>query len=326
MKNSAQVKNLQTVILVIFIILISFSFYCIKTGWRGPTNSKATGSLATTASDLTGTTVSKEDPIVKNIVEDYMTALKQHNMEKLISMSGIKMKSEMKEQIISGSKNFFNEVVDLDISSYNVKEIKVEGSIAFVTVEENRKIAPKESAPPGMDTGYRTVTETIVLIKRDGKWKIDGINTLHLSELDLDNNDVSMEQFNKMGVARLFSIAMDPDIAIVSTILTPNFLRARAQGQYTQCQSNLKNLGTALEMYSTDNSGHYPDSLGKLTPDYLRVIPTCASAGKDTYSETYHSTLNPDSYNFYCSGHNHGGVGVSPNYPQYNSTSGLVAR
>ena len=39
-------------------------------------------------------------------------------------------------------------------------------------------------------------------------------------------------------------------IAILAAILVPNFLRARAQGQRTACQSNLKNLSTALEMYS----------------------------------------------------------------------------
>ena len=43
-------------------------------------------------------------------------------------------------------------------------------------------------------------------------------------------------------------------IAILAAILVPNFIRARAQGQLTACKSNLKNIGTALEMYSTDNS------------------------------------------------------------------------
>ena len=121
-------------------------------------------------------------------------------------------------------------------------------------------------------------------------------------------------------------------IAILAAILVPNFLRARAQGQLTQCQSNCKNMGTALEMYSTDSAGHYPTGtgatgLGKLTPDYLKVIPTCASSGADNYTSSYSGAINPDAYTFYCSGKNHTGVGIKVvNYPQYNSTQGLIPR
>lgn len=115
-------------------------------------------------------------------------------------------------------------------------------------------------------------------------------------------------------------------IAILAAILVPNFLRARAQGQFTQCQSNCKNIGTALEMYSTDNAGHYPSATTTLTPSYLKMIPTCASASTDTYTGAYSMATNPDAYTFYCNGTNHSALGVSANFPQYNATSGLVAR
>jgi prepilin-type N-terminal cleavage/methylation domain-containing protein len=114
-------------------------------------------------------------------------------------------------------------------------------------------------------------------------------------------------------------------IAILAAILVPNFLRARAQGQFTQCQSNAKNIGTALEMYSTDNAGHYPTAINMITPNYLKIIPTCASAASDTY-QNYTAASNPDAYTFYCAGTNHGTLGVPANFPQYNSTSGLTAR
>jgi type II secretory pathway pseudopilin PulG len=113
-------------------------------------------------------------------------------------------------------------------------------------------------------------------------------------------------------------------IAILAAILVPNFIRARAQGQVTACKSNLKNIGTALEMYSTDASGRYPTDKTKLTPDYLKSIPTCASAGSDTYA--YSSASNPDSYTVYCSGNNHKGVGAPAGYPQYNSIQGLIEK
>ncbi|MCD4786179.1 MAG: hypothetical protein K8T10_20345 [Candidatus Eremiobacteraeota bacterium] len=134
-------------------------------------------------------------------------------------------------------------------------------------------------------------------------------------------------------VGVLFVLVL-PVIGILAAILVPNFLRARGQGQFTQCQSNCKNIGTALEMYSTDNKGEYPDDLEYLVPDYLRAIPTCASFGDDTYSKSYESKAsdetesikNSSAYTFYCSGQNHKAVGVTGNYPQYNSREGLVPR
>lgn len=117
-------------------------------------------------------------------------------------------------------------------------------------------------------------------------------------------------------------------IAILAAILVPNFIRARAQGQSTACKSNLKNIGTALEMYSTDFSGRFPASanLGSLTPNYLKTIPTCASTGQNTYSAGFTSVSIPDAYTVVCSGPNHSGAGLSTNYPQYTSTQGLIER
>ena len=120
-------------------------------------------------------------------------------------------------------------------------------------------------------------------------------------------------------------------IAILAAILVPNFIRARAQGQLTACKSNLKNIGTALEMYSTDWSGKYPNPLAltKLTPNYLKSIPECPAAASNTY--TLSSTvLNPDNYQDYyyvqCAGANHKAVSVTADYPAYNGIQGLIER
>lgn len=107
---------------------------------------------------------------------------------------------------------------------------------------------------------------------------------------------------------------------------------------YNQCQSNLKNIGTAMEMYSDDNYGQYPKRLEQLTPDYIREIPRCAfslkknsfasyyynkvwgfSTGEYLYSKTARGCL----YFFYCPGNNHRDWGSGENYPQYNSVTGL---
>ncbi|MGE0492296.1 MAG: DUF3352 domain-containing protein [Vulcanimicrobiota bacterium] len=108
---------------------------------------------------------------------------------------------------------------------------------------------------------------------------------------------------------------------IGAAILVPNFIKARGQGQSTACKSNLKNIGTACEMYSTDYSGRYPQDLNTLTPNYLRMIPTCPSAGEDTYSQSYQMATDPDMYTFFCSGHHH--QELPPNRPLYNGMTGL---
>ena len=97
----------------------------------------------------------------------------------------------------------------------------------------------------------------------------------------------------------------------------------------TACKSNLKNIATACEMYSTDAYAvdkveRYPLSLGALTPNYLKMIPRCPACQKDSYSESYLRAEGPASFTVYCQGGNHESAGVKGNYPQYNSTAGLI--
>lgn len=125
-------------------------------------------------------------------------------------------------------------------------------------------------------------------------------------------------------------------IAILAAILVPNFIRARAQGQLTACKSNLKNIGTALEMYATDNGGRYPVTLKKLsevsslnntaTQAYLKQIPICPSAGINTYGDAYQYHQNPDNYSLYCEGSNHTAAGMPADYPKFNAEMGLIER
>ena len=108
-----------------------------------------------------------------------------------------------------------------------------------------------------------------------------------------------------------------------------SFNRSRHGTKVVQCSSNLKNISMALEMYKKDH-GEYPLKLSQITPDYLRIIPTCAHAKKDTYSTGYKSfptdpsTKTNNSFTIYCHGHYHGCVDVKENYPQYSSERGLV--
>ncbi|MGV8125107.1 MAG: protein kinase [Candidatus Xenobiia bacterium LiM19] len=109
---------------------------------------------------------------------------------------------------------------------------------------------------------------------------------------------------------------------VLAAIVVPNFIRAPNQGVLTACKSNLKNIGTALEMYNTDNGGLYPKALSEVTPNYLKTIPTCAAAGKVTYE--YITSEKSDAYTTFCSGHYHKKSRVEANYPQYDSIHGLI--
>ncbi|MCD4784550.1 MAG: DUF2330 domain-containing protein [Candidatus Eremiobacteraeota bacterium] len=87
---------------------------------------------------------------------------------------------------------------------------------------------------------------------------------------------------------------------IIFLVFSPILSKHIGQKQFEQCQNNFRNIGTALEMYATDNSGHYPTSLKKVTPMYLLTIPTCPYSGDDSYSGAYFQNEKPDRYTMFC--------------------------
>jgi hypothetical protein len=93
-------------------------------------------------------------------------------------------------------------------------------------------------------------------------------------------------------------------------------------GHYMRCCNNLKNISTALEMYTTDDAAKaYPPRLALLTPNYLKTIPTCAIASQDTYSAAYQTTGRE--YTVYCNGSYHALLFVRPDHPAATSHNGV---
>ncbi len=145
-----------------------------------------------------------------------------------------------------------------------------------------------------------------------------------------------MEEEKSSGWGTVFLLALVAlgTVAVIAAILIPNFIRHRdPYGPYRACQYNVKNLGTAMEVYSMDwNNTYPPGNKPYLTPNYLKTIPECPSAGSDTYvfergpSATYNTQSHEDYYFVYCRGNNHANVSISANYPQYNSIVGLIQR
>ena len=114
--------------------------------------------------------------------------------------------------------------------------------------------------------------------------------------------------------------------------LTPRLIGNRSHGSLAACKSNLKNLGTAMEMYSTDWNGQYPRNLQILTPNYLKTIPECPAVHRITYKMTTgaNAPFNESGFHeFYlieCTGTAHTDTRVDADYPKYTATHGLLER
>ena len=75
-------------------------------------------------------------------------------------------------------------------------------------------------------------------------------------------------------------------MCIIISIIMPSFMRARSMAQYTGCQSNLKSIATAVELYATESESRYPTSIDVLPPQFIGHLPTCPSCQLG-YSYTY---------------------------------------
>lgn len=122
-------------------------------------------------------------------------------------------------------------------------------------------------------------------------------------------------------------------LASLGALIAPNFTRYRCRvGPTTMCKSNLKNIGTALEMYSTDWSGHYPRNLNLLTPNYLKTLPVCPGAKRVTYRADFGPSAPgneghlEDYFYVECTGLNHEYLELPADYPKYTSEYGLIER
>jgi prepilin-type N-terminal cleavage/methylation domain-containing protein len=143
-----------------------------------------------------------------------------------------------------------------------------------------------------------------------------------------------MKKINRKGFTLIELMIVIAIIAILAAILVPNFVRARAQGQLTACQSNLKNIGTACEMYAADHNGRYPGAYpadleaagtSGVGGAYMQHVPLCPLVQADGTAYFYDHTTNPDWYGLQCTAGNHMAANVSAvGYPMYDSAIGLI--
>lgn len=201
------------------------------------------------------------------------------------------------------------------VRSYQVVNQTVRGDRATISVDETYTIH-----------GFPTHVLADIWLRGDGdRWRIDGAALASAyglqSAMGASRESPKFSSWLRMrGIGVSFA-------ALAGALNTPEIRATLGQQAFHGCIGNLKNIGTACEMYSTDFSGRYPPALSLVTPNYLRAVPLCPSVAKDTYSAAFVSTMHPaDAYTVVCSGSNHAAVGVPANFPQYNSTNGLVEK
>jgi len=120
---------------------------------------------------------------------------------------------------------------------------------------------------------------------------------------------------NRKGFTLIELLVVMAIILILAGLLTPGLFKAKQQAGKVSCANNMKQIGTALELYAGKNSDNYPTSLSFLITDndiddgnVLNCPVTAASyAGFVQPTAASASTLQVLS----CSASGHGGGGIS---------------
>lgn len=131
---------------------------------------------------------------------------------------------------------------------------------------------------------------------------------------------------SKKGFTMLELLTVIFILAALASIMIPTIKRAMWKAQLTGCMTNIRNMATAIQIYSNDSDGLYPSSLDLLVPKYVAAIPTCPSAQTDTYTSGY--IIQDDNQNFTlkCDGTNHAVLGYGEGIPYYDLFTGLSPR
>ncbi len=112
-------------------------------------------------------------------------------------------------------------------------------------------------------------------------------------------------------------------IALLASIAIPVYRRNIDKSLYNVCQSNLRNIVTAIENYHLENHV-YPDQLVTLTStNFISNIPTCPSAHLNTYEPGYEYDNVSGEFTIKCRGSSHKALGYKDDEPFYIFSKGI---
>ena len=133
---------------------------------------------------------------------------------------------------------------------------------------------------------------------------------------DENNLKITKKTVEKYYYTTIITITAIAVIIFLSVKLVKSFMRTNEMiaisENYSECYSSMAKIDDAISRYSKANKGKYPESLAQLVPKYLKEIPICPNAQKDTYSESYKVIKSPAMYFFCCQGKNHIGKENTP--------------
>jgi Tfp pilus assembly protein PilE len=112
-------------------------------------------------------------------------------------------------------------------------------------------------------------------------------------------------------------------IALLASIAIPVYRRNIDKSLFNVCQSNLRNIVTAIENYHLENHA-YPDKLITLTnKNFISNIPTCPSAHENTYEPGYEYDDESGEFTIECKGSGHRSLGYKDDEPFYVFSKGM---
>jgi len=112
-------------------------------------------------------------------------------------------------------------------------------------------------------------------------------------------------------------------IAILVAIIIPRIKKMEGRAKMVSCISNLKNIATAVNIYSNETMGQFPVSLTSIFPDFIGKIPECPAALKDTYTAGYTTNDEYNDFTVCCYGKYHAICGLDSNQPFYSAVNGI---
>lgn len=147
---------------------------------------------------------------------------------------------------------------------------------------------------------------------------------------------IRSEKSKKKTVLTVMLIIMAVGGLSVVTLFGPSNLYTTTNN--LGCYDNLVSVySTTLEIYQSDNDKHYPDSLGRLKPTYLKSLPRCIETSMPERVTRYYERLygitfgdygytaatDCSAYTLYCPGNNHKSI-YQAHYPEYDSINGII--
>ena len=152
----------------------------------------------------------------------------------------------------------------------------------------------------------RRASGSLLVVDEDGSTRNWSFDEGRIS-LESDSGLVSMPSVVQMALVNGIELVI------------PNLKTEQKLSRASSCEQNLRDIGTAMKLYYVNNGEQWPRELSLLQPIYLKSLPECPEAGKDTYTRGYR--ISGAEATIRCKGAFHENVDL----PLWSSRHGVLA-